>query len=371
MPFSLSLSLRDLWRHRGRPQPEKSGNGDSRQPGKLYLRARALLRAGDRTMAATLLREASELDPKFTDAIEAQGEILDGAGEPAAAAERYALARKLRRQMATAAPDRHFALRQVGPMVADIVAYSSVIKALRKHSLPYMARGNAYLASGDPQLALADYESAMKLQPKSLDALAMKAEALIALGRYSEAAAAFDKVLVGKKPDVDTLSGHAIAEMANGRLDGANAAWRRQFDLSGERSAARVFIAMRMADYSAVLAAFERLPRHLQDDPVSALYADIAAVRLGRPVAALASSEEGWPGALRQLLRGEANADDLMQRAGGQSRSAELLFILGILAVPQDPSAARSHWQKVGSESSPWQVEHAAALNELARLPAN
>jgi tetratricopeptide (TPR) repeat protein len=370
MPFSLSLSLRDLWRHRGRSRPGKFGHGNNRQPGNLYLRARALLRSGDRTMAANLLREAAELDPKFTDAIEAQGEILDGAGETAAAADQYALARNLRRQMATGAPDRHFVLRQVGPMVAEIVAYSSVIKALRKHSLPYLARGNAYLASGEPQLALADYESALKLQPRSLDALALKAEALLVLGRFPEAAAAFDKVLAGKKPDVDTLGGHAIAEMANGRLDKANAAWRRQFELSGAKSSARLFIAMRMADYPAVLAAFEQLPSHEQNDPITALYADIAAVRLGRSLPPLLQSVTDWPGALRQLLRGEANAADLSRRAGGQPCSGELLFVLGILAAPEDSASAKSYWHKVGSQSSPWSVEHATALNELARLPA-
>lgn len=135
---------------------------------RLFLRAKAMLRVGDKLMAAQLLKQASELDGMFFDAMEAQGEILDSIGDTVAAAAMYKRAREGRRNVRPGPPDRHFVLRQRGRFVAEVMAYDSVLRSLKKNTLPFLARGNAHLVAGRPELALADYERALRLKRDTL-----------------------------------------------------------------------------------------------------------------------------------------------------------------------------------------------------------
>jgi len=320
-------------------------------------------------MAISLLRQASDLDPTFTDAMEAEGEILDASGDQAAAAVKYEMARSVRGKLRGGTPDRHFVVRQRGPMTAEILAYSSVIKSLRKRTLPFLARGNAYLASGQPELALADYERVLRLQPGSLDALSLKGEALSAMGRFREAERIFDKVLAARPKDVEALNARGIARMATGRLDEANRDWRLQFDFTEHCPAARACVALRLADYSLARPSLEVAVRAEESDLYWKLYLDVALVRLGEELPpADTKAEEAWPAALRALLRGTLRAGDLVSKADTAPRRAELSFQLGVLACRRDGAEARQHWQKVVDEAPPFFIESAAARNELSRL---
>ncbi len=141
---------------------------------------------GDGETAMRLLRQAIEIAPAFSDALEAEGEASRYERRRRPRLRRNTSRRcKLRQEGRPGAPDRHFVLRQQGSHTAEIVAYTRVPEVLKKFALPHLARGNAYLADGQPELALADYERTLKLHPKSLDALALKGEALSALGKYA------------------------------------------------------------------------------------------------------------------------------------------------------------------------------------------
>jgi Flp pilus assembly protein TadD len=131
------------------------------------------------------------------------------------------------------APDRHFVLRQQGSHTAEIVAYTRVLKSLKKFALPHLARGNAYLADRQPEMALADYERTLKLHPNSLDALALKGEALSALGQFGAAIEALDKVIAARPKDSEALNARGIAHMALGHVEQADGDWRQQLGLLG------------------------------------------------------------------------------------------------------------------------------------------
>lgn len=369
MLVRLSGSLRDTLGARRRPSAEDWAPGaNGREAEHLFLRATALFRMGDGPAAINLLRQATALAPSFADAIEAEGELLDMSGDSETARTRYEEARRLRQKGRAGAPDRHFVLRQLGSHTAEIVAYTRVLKSLKKFALPNLARGNAYLADRQPELALADYERTLKLHPGSLEALALKAEALSALGRFAAAIEDLDKVIAANPKSSDALNARGIAHMALGHVDQANADWRRQLALLAGRPAASAYVALRLADYEVALPNLETMVRNDSRDPYWELYLRTAQMRLGRaPVPAQSAAGDDWVAALLALQSGSASRDEVMARADTPGRRAEALFQLGVASQASDPAAARAVWQQVVDLNQPALVEHAAARNELSR----
>lgn len=369
MLLRLSGSLREaLGTRRRQPVDEWVPGSNGSEAEHLFLRATALFRTGDGETAMRLLRQAIAIAPAFSDAIEAEGEALDMSGETAAASAKYEQARKLRQVGRPGAPDRHFVLRQQGSHTAEIVAYTRVLKSLRKFALPHLARGNAYLADRQPDLALADYERTLKLHPNSLDALALKGEALSALGQYAAAVEVLDRVLAARAKDAEALSARAIAHMALGHVDQADADWRQQLGLLGGRPAASAYVAMRLADYDAALPHLETMVRNDRRDPYWTVYLRTALLRLGRPLSSDGTVDgDSWAASLLAVQAGTASESDVLGRADTAARRAEALFQLGVAAHARDRSAARSYWQQVVDTGLPTLVEYAAARNELAR----
>lgn len=351
-------------RDRFDPSPAaRKGNAEG-----LYLRGRALARMGDKQSSLEMFHDAAELNPKFFDAIEAHGETLDAMGQVAAAQAEYARARNVRRMVRGGAPDRHFVLRQKGPMTAEISAYTGVIKSLRKHMLPYLARGNAYLVDGQPDLALADYEHILRSRPRAWDVLAMKAEALSALERHSEALDVFNRVLEARPRDPSALNGRGIVRMALGQTEEANADWRKQLDLIRGRSAERAYLALRLADYEAAIPILEEAVAADSLDPYWRVYLRSCLIRLNRPMPASDGTRDGsWPSALMALQNGSLSGEEILVRADTRGRRTEALFQLAILNVHRAPVDARRYWQQVVDQGVPYLVEYAAARNELGR----
>src|SRR5262249_34967895 len=139
----------------------------------LFLRARAMARAGDLKMAARLFADAAALQPSFAGALEGHGELLDMEGDNAPAMARYDAVRKLRALGRNGAPDRSFVLRRSGRFTPEIAAYTSVLHSIKRRALPYIARGNAYLAEARPRLALIDYEAALRQKPNLPEIMAL------------------------------------------------------------------------------------------------------------------------------------------------------------------------------------------------------
>jgi Flp pilus assembly protein TadD len=337
----------------------------------LYFRARASARAGDLEKAAQQFADLTEIAPTLTAALEGHGEAADRLGQSELARAKYDVARRLRAAVRRGAPDRPFVLRNRGPFPAEIAAYTSVLLSVKDRALPYVARGNALLAEGRGKLALLDYSCALSLKPDIHEITALKAEALLMLGRYEEALRAFDAALAARPNDAEIYSGRAIACLALGRLGAADADWRRQSELlRPEQASARACLSLRMADYEAVLPALQRALEKEPGDPYWLLYRLTSLHRLGRSAGQPGlegMAGDAWPGPLLALHAGQLSADDVLARADNESRRAEALFQLGVIAWPQDREEARRRWEEVAAGASPALIEYAAARHELAR----
>lgn len=308
--------------------------------------------------------------PDLVAAFEAQGELLDMSGQTEKAMSLYEAGRKLKWKLRPRAPDRTFVLRRAGRSTAEIASYTSVLQNVKQRVHPFIARGNAFLAEGQPDAALADYEAALKVKPGLSDVVALKAEALLMSGRLEEAAAAFDKACADQPRNAEFLSGRAIARLALGRLHDADADWRLQFDLlPKERASARACVMLRLADYEKALAELDRALEKEPCDPYWRLYQVTALRRLGRPSApGGAPSPDAWPGPLIGLHVGTSLAEQVLTQADNRQRKGEAHFQLGVLALAADPVKARGHFNEVVDEAPPSMIEYAAARHELVRL---
>jgi tetratricopeptide (TPR) repeat protein len=347
----------------------REGLDEEGDPERLFVRARALARAGDLNTAARLFARAAELAPTLGEAFEAHGEILDMAGQTESAAARYAAVRKLRAEIRGSAPDRTFVLRHRRRYTAEIAAYTSVLHSIRRHALPHIARGNAYLAEGRPEEALGDYRKALHWKPDLPDIKALIGEALSMMGQYEKALVSFDAALVARPRNPDILSGRAIARLALGRLEDADADWRRQLELlPPSNAAARACVALRLADYALALPELERALEKEPGDPYWQLYRLTALRRLDRPASPVdVSSSDAWPAPLLALHAGTFLEVDALKRAADPGQRAEALFQLGVLALSKNPDEARRRFRDVVETAPPSMIEYAAARHELAR----
>jgi Flp pilus assembly protein TadD len=370
----LSEAVLETWRR----AVDRLGSGcvrrlsEERGANALYFSARASARAGNIEKAAQQFADLGEVAPTLTAALEGHGEAADRLGQSELARDKYDAARRLRAALRRGAPDRPFVVRNRGPFPAEIAAYTSVLLSVKDRALPYVARGNALLAEGRAKLALLDYSCALSLKPDTHEITALKAEALVMLRRYEEALVTFDTALAARPNDAEIYSGRAIACLALGRLDAADADWRRQADLlPPQQVAARACVSLRMADYAGALPELDRALEKEPGDPYWRLYRLTSLRRIGyteKEPALHEMADDAWPGPLLALHAGQLSAKDVLARADNEGRRAEALFQLGVMAWPQDRAEARRRWEEVAAGSSPALIEHAAARHELARL---
>lgn len=353
----------------------RKGASDEPDAEALYLRAQTMARAGDLSRAARTFSDAAALVPGYAEALEGQGEMFDMMGRSDLATAKYDAVRALRAEGRPGMPDRTIALRRRGRSTAEIAGYTSMLHTAKHRALAYIARGNAFLAEGRADRALADYESALQLKPTAHEITALKGEALSMLGCYVEALEVFDLAIAARPQDAEALSGRAIVHLALDKLESADADWRRQLELLPPgRASARACVALRLTDYEIALPELERALEKDPSDPYWQLYRLTALRRLGRPATPVDPAvttdvaAKGWPYQLLALHAGGLAGDQVLTQADNDGRRAEALFQLGVRTFPQDREEARRFWTDVLGQSRPDLIEHAAARHELARL---
>jgi tetratricopeptide (TPR) repeat protein len=332
------------------PDPERQGEA-------LFRRGRHWMRKGDLKAALADFDRAIELLPDFADALSSRAECLDMLGRGDAARPDYERARRLWAELRHGTPDRSYIWRQRGRLSFEVESYELAIDRIRTGSFPSSAIGNALMVIGRPTEALRAYERALKIKEKDAALLALRGEALSAMGRYRQAVASFTLSLrFSRGPVPDTLSGRAIAHAAMGNIAKANADWRRQLALLPERqAAARACVALRLADYALALPELERAIESSPDDPYWRLYRLPTLRRLGGPADVSESHVHGaWPTPLFALLAGKADPDSVLAAADRDGRRIEALFQL-------------ERFKEVVETAPPEMIEYAAARNELGR----
>jgi len=201
--------------------------------------------------------------------------------------------------------------------------------------------------------------------------VALRAEALSMQGRYGPAIESFDSALAANPRSPELLNGRAIARAALGRLAEASVDWRHQLEqLPAGQTAARAYVAMRLADWKAALPELELMTARFPGDLYWRLYRLTASRRLGLAPGKIETSSMDlrWPAPLIALHAGAATPDDVTRRADTQERKAEADFQLGVLSLPGDKAAAVESWNEVARSADKTLVEYAAASNELSRL---
>lgn len=330
------------------------------------------MRSGKLAEAIAEFDRTLALMPDYAEAIAARAEALDMLGQSDAARPEYERARQLWATERPGAPDRRYVFRRPGRFTFEMESYELALNRIKTGSFPHLACGNALLILGRPEEALKQYERALKLKVNDPDLTALTGEALSMMGQHLRAIEAFDFALAINPKDADTLSARAMAGMALGRIEEANADWRRQIALLGhDQPAARACIAFRLTDYGVAAAEFDRAAAKEPGDAYWRLYAVTAKRRLG----VLGSVPEvpqtdAWPAPLLSLHAGTVSADEVLARADTEGRRIEAQFQLGVMALPDDSKLATERWREVVARSASTLIEHAAARNELARLGA-
>jgi tetratricopeptide (TPR) repeat protein len=336
----------------------------------LYLRARANACIGKLEMSAQQFASVSRMAPSFVDAFQGHGEVLDRMGRGELASRNYDVARRLRQKVRPGPPDRCFVLRHRRTFASDIAGYTAVLRSgpSKQRAMTYLARGNAYLASGRAKLALIDYGFVLRLAPKP-EVVALRAEALSMLGRYEEALSAFDAAIAVRPQDAEMHGGRAIARLALGRIGHADDDWRRQLELIPlERVAARACVLLRLGDHAAALPEVRRAMEKEPSDPYWRLY-HLTVMHLLGHTAGLqylaAAGGKSWPGPLLALHARRLSVDEVLKQADNAERRAEAMFQIGIACVERDREEARRWWARVIEAASPSVIEHAAARHQL------
>ena len=179
-------SLERLWR-REPPEIDEADRlavGAEQEGRKHFRKGRAEMRAGDLKAAATEFDRALERLPDFADAAAARAELLDMQGDSDAARADYERARQLWAAIRPGAPDRNYLFRRPGRFTFEVEAYDLVLRRIKSGILPLIARGNVLLVQGRGAEALESYERALKAKPNLPEVLALKGEALSAMGRH-------------------------------------------------------------------------------------------------------------------------------------------------------------------------------------------
>lgn len=371
--ISASQAALDAWRRiigavgvNWRPRPEQTSN-----PELCYLQASARARSDAVETSERRFAELLETHPTCFPAMEEHGWLLDRMGRRDDALAKYESARQGRQLIKRGMPDRPFFIRHRTTSVAEIDGYTNVLRAgiSKKGAFIHVARGHAYLATRRPQLALLDYDAALRLAPKETGLLVARGEALAALGRHREAAQALDRAVADRPRDPEALSSRAFVLLALGRIAEADADWMRQLELlPRERHEARACVLLRLADYEAAVNELERVIERNPSDFYLHLYFLTALVRLGRSAPPRLAPVDVWPGPLIAFHNGKLSAGEVLQRADNPERRAEALFQLGVGAYDHDRVEAGRLWREAVETAPPDTIEHAAARHELERL---
>ena len=144
------------------PRSEQESN-----PELCYLRAVATILTDSLEASEREFADFLEAHPTATYAMEEHGNILDRMGQREVALTKYERARRSRQLVKRGMPDRPYFMRHCTTSVAEIDGYTRVLSAghATRGAFAYVARGHAYLATRRPQLALYDYNMALRLSP--------------------------------------------------------------------------------------------------------------------------------------------------------------------------------------------------------------
>jgi tetratricopeptide (TPR) repeat protein len=219
-------------------------------------------RRGELPQARAAYEQAVALDPKHVESLEALGKVLDELGENAAAREAYGQALEIRQQSAgsrggaqknaasedpvEALDSEGYAYLNAGQNDRAIETFTEVLRQRPDSAKYHRHLGNAYYWQGKAGMdkpstgldkAIAEYETARKLDPRDSLLLTVLGGAYQEAGRPDDALDAYRAAVMASPCDDEALFLLASQYNTVGRKADADAAFRKLVGLNPRRAA--------------------------------------------------------------------------------------------------------------------------------------
>lgn len=238
--------------------------------------------------------------------------------------------------------------RSLGELDIALADYNEAIRLDPKAAAYIGGRGRIWHAKQEFDKAIADYNEALRLDPKDVSAHSNRGSAWRAKQEYEKAIADFNEAL-----RLDPKNSWAAFSIGVTRFLMRDAKAPDQFqatiDLQGWSGDRAVYSVILGSQSALLLGNAERAKRFL-DDSAGKLKAD-------------------WPYPLVQLLRGELDEPGLMALATDNGKQTEARCYLGLQElIVNRPEAASAHFTWVRDHGNKTYIEYAVAVAELKRL---
>lgn len=230
-----------------------------------------------------------------------------------------------------------------------IAAFDKAIRLNPRSAEAYQGRGMAYNETGQNERALKDYDAALALNPQYAEAYFNRGNVYSDLGQHERALKDYDEAIRLDPNHNGAVFNRSLAYMFLRRTETASDA-RTYVKLKGWKDD--------RAQYMAIFGAFG--DRWAQRETEARQLLDEAAANCN--IAA-------WPYPVIRYLRRDLSIDDLLAAATDPDKKTEARAYLGldlILAGKQDEALTHLHWVKDNGKKS--FSEYAFAVYELRRL---
>lgn len=288
-------------------------------------------------------------------------------------------ARETPKGRARAYNNRGVALSQKGDRDGAIADYDQAIRLDPKLASAYNGRGLAWSNKGDLDRAISDYDRAIRLDPGLAraysnrgSAWSTRGELVRAIGDYSQAIRLEPEYPIAYYNRGSARSARGDLARAMGDFDQAIRLDPKYMEAYKSRGYARFAAGLfdKAADDFGKAA-------DLADNSYAMIWSYLARARLGQDAAADLSAAvarlnaKEWPVPVIEFLLGRRSADDLRTAAGSATEQCEAAFYLGEWQVLRHNAAEATAALRGAAETCPKSfVEYASALAELKRLSA-
>lgn len=272
-------------------------------------------------------------------------------------------------------------LLRKGDKAAALKEFDEIVRVIKDEPYGYLARSSILKEMKKYDLALKDLDEAVRVAPKKAVTLEARGNLLHFLKQYDRAIKDFDAILAINPQDAITFAHRGFAKCGKKEFDKAVEDYDRALEIDAEESWAGLNrpVALLLArKEGAVDACRKFLEVHGENHRLS-MYARIFGHFAARHEGAKESAKDFlvdgakrkdlWPAPVMAFLRGDIDADALLEKAKTNGEQTEAHCYLGFHhALKGDSREATRHLRWVVDNGDPGYIEFIVAGAELDRL---
>lgn len=245
--------------------------------------------------------------------------------------------------------DEGVRLVRAGRLREAVASFDKAIGLNPRSAEAYNSRGITYHALAQYEQAIKDYDEAVRINPASAEAYYNRANAYSDLGQHDSAVKDYDEAIRINPGYAEAYYNRGLASLPVARSEAAADA-QTYLKLKGWRDPKSQY--MVLVGYVA--------DRRAQRDAEARTLLDDAATKC---------DSSAWPYPIIRYLRRELTAQDLLAAADDSDKKTEARAYLGLaLSLSGDRDEALTHLRWVRDNGNKAFVEYAFALAELRRL---